>query len=124
MSTIRPIMRLIACVAALAAVGVSAAGAMTYEGGAPPSRTTATESTNATLVADLALARASTVKYVTNLQLAKANGYGIITKMIPNMGYHYMNPNVKGFDVRKPAILVYEHNGSSWQLGAVWWKKS
>jgi hypothetical protein len=120
-STIRPIIRLIACVAAVAAVGVSAAGAMTYEGGTPPSRTTASESTNATLVADLALARASTVKYVTNLQLAEANGYGIITKMIPNMGYHYMNPNVKGFDVRKPAILVYEHHGSSWQLGAIEW---
>ena len=121
MSTIRPIIRLIACVAAVAAVGASAAGAMTYEGGTPPSRTTASESTNATLVADLALARASTVKYVTNLQLAEANGYGIITKMIPNMGYHYMNPNVKGFDVRKPAILVYEHHGSSWQLGAIEW---
>ena len=41
--------------------------------------------------------------------------------MIPNMGYHFMNPNVKGFDVRKPPILVYEHRGSSWQLGALEW---
>ena len=72
-------------------------------------------------MADLALARAPTAKYVNNLQLAKANGYGIITKMIPNMGYHYMNPNVKGFDVRKPPILVYEHQGSTWQLGAIEW---
>ena len=26
-----------------------------------------------------------------------------------------------GFDVSKPPILVYEHHGSSWQLGAVEW---
>ena len=70
---------------------------------------------------DVALARAATAKYVTNLALAKQNGYGIITKMIPNMGYHFMNPKVTGFDVTKPPILVYEHHGSSWQLGAVEW---
>jgi hypothetical protein len=69
----------------------------------------------------LAVARAATAKYVTDLTLAKRNGYGIITKMIPNMGYHYMNVNVKGFDVRKPPILVYEHRGASWQLGAIEW---
>jgi hypothetical protein len=73
------------------------------------------------LVADVAQARAATARYVSNLALAKADGYTIITKMIPNMGYHYMNPNVKGFDVRKPPILVYEHQGSTWQLGAVEW---
>jgi hypothetical protein len=71
--------------------------------------------------ADVALARAATAKYVTNLALAKQNGYGIITKMIPNMGYHFMNPKITGFDVSKPPILVYEHHGGSWQLGAVEW---
>lgn len=76
---------------------------------------------NATLVADLALARQATAKYVTNLARAKADGYGIITKMIPNMGYHYMNGSIKAFNPRKPPILVYEHNGSSWQLAAVEW---
>lgn len=76
---------------------------------------------NATLTNDIALARAGTAKYVTNLGLAKANGYAIITKMIPNMGYHYMNGSIKAFNPRKPPILVYEHNGSSWQLAAVEW---
>jgi hypothetical protein len=52
---------------------------------------------------------------------AKADGYQIITKMIPNMGYHFMNPKVKGFDVTKPAILVYLKRGSRWQLGALEW---
>src|SRR5262245_24428007 len=41
--------------------------------------------------------------------------------MLPNMGWHFMNPKVKGFDVRKPAILVYEKRGSTWQLGALEW---
>ena len=76
---------------------------------------------NATLVSQLALARIATAKYVSDLALAKKDGYGIITRMIPNMGYHYLNPKVTGFDVRKPAILVYEHRGSSWQLGALEW---
>ena len=33
----------------------------------------------------------------------------IITKMIPDMGFHYLNPKITGFNVRKPQILVYEH---------------
>ncbi len=41
--------------------------------------------------------------------------------MIPNMGYHFMNASVKGFDIRRPPILVYEHHGHSWQLGALEW---
>jgi hypothetical protein len=70
---------------------------------------------------DIALARLATAKYVSNLPLAKANGYTIITKMIPSMGYHYMNPKISGFNVQKPPILVYEHHGSTWQLGALEW---
>jgi len=73
------------------------------------------------LSSQLAAAHLATAKYANNLALAKHDGYGIITRMIPNMGYHYLNPNVKGFDVRKPAILVYEHRGTRWQLGAIEW---
>ena len=75
----------------------------------------------AALVHAVADARAGTAQYVTNLGLARQNGYRIITKMIPNMGYHFMNPNITGFDATRPPILVYEHNGSAWQLGAVEW---
>jgi hypothetical protein len=75
----------------------------------------------ASLTADIVAARAATAKYATSLARAKAAGYGIITRMIPEMGYHFMNPKVTGFDVRKPPILVYEHRGSSWQLGALEW---
>jgi hypothetical protein len=73
------------------------------------------------LASQLALARLATSKYVTNLDRANADGYGIITRMIPDMGYHYLNPNVKGFDVQKPPILVYERRGARWQLGALEW---
>ena len=41
--------------------------------------------------------------------------------MIPDMGYHYLNPTIQGFDVTKPPILVYERHGRSWQLGALEW---
>jgi hypothetical protein len=73
------------------------------------------------LTGQLAKARLATAKYATDLDAAKADGYGIITKMIPDMGYHFMNPNISGFDVTKPAILVYEHKAGTWQLGALEW---
>ncbi len=73
------------------------------------------------LAADVAAARQATAKYSTNLALAKSDGYFIITKMMPSMGYHFLNPKVSGFNVRKPPILVYEHVGGTWQLGALEW---
>ncbi len=74
------------------------------------------------LATELAAARLATAKYVTNLARAKADGYrSQITQMMPGMGYHFLNPNVKGFDVTKPPILVYEKLGRRWQLGAFEW---
>lgn len=107
----------------LVAIAAASVWAVTAGTAARPAKTTshAVAGANATLVDDLALARQATAKYVTNLARAKADGYGIITKMIPNMGYHFLSGKVKGFDVRRPPILVYEHRGSSWQLGAIEW---
>jgi hypothetical protein len=66
--------------------------------------------------------RKATAKFATDLGKAKAAGYRIITMMMPNMGIHYMNPHISGFDIRKPPILVYEHTGNGlWQLGALEW---
>lgn len=73
------------------------------------------------LTSDVAAARSATAKYVTDLALAKANGYQVITPMMPNMGIHFLNPTLKGFDVSRPPILVYEHRGNLWQLGALEW---
>ena len=73
------------------------------------------------VASQLAAARAATAKYATNLAKAKSAGYMIITKMMPNMGFHYLNPHISGFNIRKPQILVYEHTKPGWQLGALEW---
>ena len=88
---------------------------------APTASTAEPGASRSKLSVRLAAASAATAKYVNDLPLAKKNGYRIITKLIPAMGYHFMNPAVKGFDITKPPILVYEHQGSSWQLGAIEW---
>jgi hypothetical protein len=73
------------------------------------------------LAAKLADARLATAKYATNLALAKKHGYGVITQMIPDMGWHFLNPKITAFDVTKPPILVYGKRGSRWQLVAFEW---
>lgn len=80
-----------------------------------------TSTGNGVLTKDIAEARMATAKYATSLAAAKADGYKIITKMMPDMGYHFLNPTISGFNVRKPQILVYEHTGKRWQLGALEW---
>jgi hypothetical protein len=75
----------------------------------------------ASLAATLAKARVATAKYATSLHAARADGYGILTKMIPDMGFHFINPKISGFDVTKPPILVYEKRNGRWQLGALEW---
>ena len=76
---------------------------------------------NPGLTKQLAEARQATAKYATNLAKAKADGYEVITPMMPNMGIHYLNPTIQGFNIRKPQILVYEHVGTGFQLGALEW---
>ncbi len=85
--------------------------------------TTATKQAAASqsLAVTLSRARLATAKYATNLAAAKAAGYGIITKMIPDMGYHFLNPKITKFDATKPMILVYLKRGATWQLGALEW---
>jgi hypothetical protein len=118
---------LAAAIATTAALAVSQSNRSSMSGlmVMPMSRSMSTamsgSSKSSTLASQLALARLATSKYVTNLDRANADGYGIITRMIPDMGYHYLNPNVQGFDVRKPPILVYERRGARWQLGALEW---
>jgi hypothetical protein len=116
--------RIIALVMA-AAVGVMVAVAASAAGTpSRPRRSTpvaAAAASQSPLASDVLTARLATARYATSLAQAKADGYQIITRMIPNMGYHFLNPKVTGFDLRKPAILVYEHRGRAWQLGALEW---
>ena len=73
------------------------------------------------LATQLARARLATARYATSLGRAKADGYQILTRMIPDMGWHFVNPTIQGFDVTKPPILVYERHGHRWQLAAFEW---
>ncbi len=73
------------------------------------------------LATRLAAGRLATAKYATDLNRAKADGYGIITRDIPDMGWHFLNPKVSGFDIRRPPILVYAKRASRWQLVAFEW---
>ena len=70
----------------------------------------------------LARARLATAKYATSLQRAKRDGYRtIVTQHIPDMGHHFLNPNITGFDITRPPILVYVKRGRNWQLVAFEW---
>jgi hypothetical protein len=110
-------------VAALAATGWAARAATSQPArptaAARPATTASGDTT--TLATQLAKARIATAHYATNLRAAKADGYQIITRMIPDMGYHYLNPAIQAFDIRKPAILVYVRSPRGWQLGALEW---
>lgn len=81
----------------------------------------AQQTISASVMNQISLTRLATAKYATDLARAKADGYVIITPMIPNMGYHFLNPKISGFDVTKPPILVYVRSGDAWQLVAVEW---
>jgi hypothetical protein len=113
--------------AAMASVAIgmaaSASGRPNTSPVAPPAAPApaAVPTSGPAVTADLVAARMATAKYATNLARAKADGYRILTKMIPNMGYHFINPKITGFDVRKPPILVYEHTARGWQLAALEW---
>jgi hypothetical protein len=70
----------------------------------------------------LARARFATARYATSLHRARAHGYRtIVTQHIPDMGWHFMNPNITEFNVERPPILVYVKRGHRWQLVAFEW---
>ena len=74
------------------------------------------------LAAYVADGRIATAKYATSLARAKKDGYTVtVTRQIPDMGWHFMNPAYTKFDVKKPPILVYDKRGANWQLVAFEW---
>lgn len=74
-----------------------------------------------TLSGLLADTRLATAKYVTDLAAAQADGYQVITPMMPDMGVHYLNPAITDFDPAQPPILVYVPTAQGPQLGALEW---
>lgn len=69
-----------AAVGASVAVGVSAWASVSSE---TATRDTGAIAGKSSLASDVLAARFSTAKYATNLDRAKADGYRIITRMIP-----------------------------------------
>jgi hypothetical protein len=122
--------KIVAALAATAACLAAAPGAgarmRVPSGGGGTARQTANaamdgSSATGRLAADVLAARQATARFATGLAAAKAAGYRIITPMMPDMGYHFMNPTAIGFNVRRPPILVYEHGPGGWRLGALEW---
>ena len=78
--------------------------------------------TPAGLAPILAKARLATAKYATSLEAARKDGYTVtVTRHMPGMGWHFLNPKIAGFDASKPPILVYVKRGKAWQLVAFEW---
>jgi hypothetical protein len=77
---------------------------------------------SAPLARDVATARFALAPFATDLDAAKAAGYSRqITPMMPDMGYHYMDPTVSTFDLKRPPILVYvRHDGTNQLVAAEW----
>ena len=98
---------------ALAVAGVATSGASTTHKGHHAGKSK--------LVRQLAQMRVATAPYVTDLARAKRDGYKIITPNMHNMGFHYLNPSISEFDVKKPPILVYTKRGGQYMLGALEW---
>ena len=108
-------------VLALGVVALSAQGA-TSTRTSMHTHAASTAGVPAALAPLLANARVATAKYATSLARAKKDGYTVtVTRMIPDMGWHFMNPDYTKFDVTKPAILVYVKRGTQWQLVAFEW---
>ena len=84
-------------ITALAASVVAAAALTALATTAPPAHrhdmSTTAGGVSQALATQLAASRLATAKYATNLALAKKNGYGS-SRMIPDMGWHFMNPKI------------------------------
>jgi hypothetical protein len=116
----RRLIVIVAAVLATAAAAVVATAAPSTRPG--PGHDHMGASGSSRLEREIARARVALAPYATDLARANAAGYKMqITPMMPDMGYHFMNPDVKGFDVRRPPILVYVRTGKAAQLVAAEW---
>ena len=113
--------RLVVLGAVLASAAACAGLALAGQPGHQHPMSTTAGGASQKLATELALGRLATAKYATDLGRAKKDGYSVLTQMIPDMGWHFVNPKVTGFDIRRPPILVYGKRGSTWQLVAFEW---
>src|ERR1700754_4682026 len=111
--------------AAAAAAAVAAAIALPSAGsgaGGHDHGSSSNDHVSRELAISIAKARFALAPYANDLAAAQAAGYKMqITQLMPGMGFHYMNPDVKDFDVTRPPILVYVKQGDKVQLVAAEW---
>jgi hypothetical protein len=107
--------------AAAAAVAALLISGVALSSGAPMHHHATKGKASHGLARKLARARLATAPYALDLAKAKQAGYKQITPVMKNMGLHYLNPDIKGFDVTKPQILVYSRHDGKYQLGALEW---
>jgi hypothetical protein len=81
----------------------------------------ATPGANEELGQLLGRARSATVRYAADVRAARQDGYTAITPMMPDLGVRYFNPDIVGFDLERPPILVYVGRGDLVQLAALEW---
>jgi hypothetical protein len=124
----RRTMLIAAMAASLAALATTVSSGWATDDGmqmpmaSPVPEATSGPSPRAVLTRDIARARVALAPFATDLKAAKAAGYSRqITPMMPNMGFHYMDPTGTGFHLRRPPILVYIHHGKTAQLVAAEW---
>jgi hypothetical protein len=111
----------VATAAALAAT-ISSSWADGYGHGHDTMKPSSSGHTSRALAKEVADLRFILAPYATNLDAAKQAGYSRqITPMMENMGYHFMDPTVTGFDAHRPPILVYVRRGDATQLVAAEW---
>ena len=115
-------MRLLIILSTIIAVGSAVLIPMTWADDDHPAHHGGTTGGSSELAREIARARVALAPFATDLNRAKARGYKLqITPMMEDMGYHFMNPDVQGFDVRRPPILVYVGRGRHAQLVAAEW---
>ncbi|MFW6090805.1 MAG: hypothetical protein ACODAF_02960 [Actinomycetota bacterium] len=72
--------------------------------------------------ADVAAMRAATAQYADDVDAAVADGHFMITRHMPDQGYHFLNPDApEEFDPAEPQILMYARDGDDWELVAFEW---
>jgi hypothetical protein len=71
-----------------------------------------------TLAEAIATIREATARF-QEIEQAKREGYRQYTPMLRDHGYHFFNPSIVEFDLRRPSVLLYVRQGERWQLTGV-----